>query len=338
MLRRQISKNLTQAIIYTLPIFMILGALAFGRYPIDLLQVFHTSMAMGGNIHLDTGASVVWLIRFPRAIAGFLIGGSLAMAGATLQGIFRNPLVDTGMLGVNSGAGFGAVLGIILFGGNNVTTLLMAFLFGMVAVGLAFLIGSFYRRPSSIMLILGGVIVSSMFSSLISFGKYIADPFDELPEIVFWLMGSMANVSFAELNYIWLPITIGCLGIFWLRRQINILSMGDREATSLGVDTTRLRVLLIMFSSLVTAAAVCIAGTIGWIGLIIPHIIRMLVGNDHSRLIPLSFFLGGSFLMFIDIMARTITSSEIPIGILTSLIGAPFYIMLLRRTRGGGWQ
>ena len=338
MLKQRLTKNVIQTIIYLLPLLMVGAALVLGRYPVSLADLLGRGMPFGKDVALDTATSVVWLIRFPRAIAGFLIGGSLALAGATLQGIFRNPLVDTGMLGVNSGAGFGAVLAIILFDGRDGLTLFMAFGFGMVAVGLAFLIGSFYRQMSSIMLILGGVIVSSLFSSLISFGKYIADPFDELPEIVFWLMGSMAGISFEELEYVLLPIALGSVGIFWLRRQVNVLSMGEKEATSLGVDTRRLRVMLIMFCSLVTAAAVCVAGTICWIGLIIPHIIRMLIGNDHSKLVPLSFFLGGSFLVFIDILARTITASEIPIGILTSLIGAPFYIMLLRRTKGGGWQ
>ena len=338
MLHHKYSKNLTQMMIYSFPVVMILMALIVGRYPIDFSTVLAGTRFLGDSQPMDVQTSVVWLIRFPRAVTGFLIGGSLALAGATLQGIFRNPLVDSGMLGVNSGAGFGAVLAIILFNGSNVMTLLFAFIFGMVAVGLAFLIGSFYRRASSIMLILGGVIVSSLFSSLISFGKYVADPFDELPEIVFWLMGSLANISYDELEYVLLPIMVGAFGIFYFRRQINILSMGEKEAASLGVDTRRLRLLLIMFCSLITAAAVCVAGTIGWIGLIIPHIIRMLIGNDHGKLVPLSFFLGGSFLVFIDIIARTLTSSEIPIGILTSLIGAPFYIMLLRKTKGGNWQ
>lgn len=338
MLHHKYSKNMTQLMIYLLPVVMILLALVMGRYPIHLNTVIEGTKHLSQGTQMDVETSVVWLIRFPRAVTGFLIGGSLALAGATLQGIFRNPLVDSGMLGVNSGAGFGAVLAIILFDGNNALTLLLAFVFGMIAVGLAFLIGSFYRRASSIMLILGGVIVSSLFSSLISFGKYIADPFDELPEIVFWLMGSLANISYDELEYILLPVLLGALGIFFFRRQINILSMGEKEAASLGVDTSRLRVLLIMFCSLITAAAVCVAGTIGWIGLIIPHIIRMLIGNDHGKLVPLSFFLGGSFLVFIDVIARTLTSSEIPIGILTSLIGAPFYIMLLRKTKGGNWQ
>ena len=323
-------------LIYISPIILLLLSLALGRYPLNLVDVFQSTFFHSAGVS-DVESSVVWLIRFPRAVIGFLIGGSLALSGATLQGVFRNPLVDSGMLGVNSGAGFGAVLAIILFNQSSVMTLVFAFAFGLIAVGMAFAIGGFYKQSSTIMLILGGVIVSSLFSAMISFGKYIADPFDELPEIVFWLMGSLANVSYDELKFIWIPVLIGVPMILYYRRQINILSMGDKEATSLGVHTKRLKLILIVSCSLITAASVCIAGTIGWVGLIIPHIIRMLIGNDHAKLMPLSFFLGGSFLVCIDIVARSLTSAEIPIGILTSLIGAPFYILLLKKTKGGKW-
>ncbi|MBF4692376.1 FecCD family ABC transporter permease [Fusibacter ferrireducens] len=323
-------------LIYISPVLLLLLSLALGRYPLNLIDVFQSTFFHKTSAS-SVETSVVWLIRFPRAIIGFLIGGSLALSGATLQGVFRNPLVDSGMLGVNSGAGFGAVLAIILFNQGSITTLIFSFAFGLLAVGMAFAIGGFYKQSSTIMLILGGVIVSSLFSALISFGKYIADPFDELPEIVFWLMGSLANVSYDELKFIWLPVLIGVPVILYYRRQINILSMGDKEATSLGVHTKRLKGILIISCSLITAASVCIAGTIGWVGLIIPHIIRMLIGNDHSKLMPLSFFLGGSFLVCIDILARSLTAAEIPIGILTSLIGAPFYILLLKKTKGGKW-
>lgn len=336
MIHKRFGKNMITTTIYILPIFTILLALGVGRYPIYFIDVL-LKLGDVNRSSMDVQSSVVWLIRFPRAITGFLIGGSLALSGATLQGIFRNPLVDSGMLGVNAGAGFGAVLAIILFDQNQLFTLLLAFLFGLIAVGLSFFIGSFYKKVSSIMLILGGVIVSSLFSSMISFGKYIADPFNELPEIVFWLMGSLANVSFDELWYIFVPVLFGTSLIMYQKRHINILSMGDKEAISLGVNIKSTKILLIIGSSLITAAAVCVSGTIGWIGLIIPHIIRMLIGNDHSKLIPLSFFLGGSFLVLIDVIARTLTTSEIPIGILTSLIGAPFYIFLLKRTKGGNW-
>ncbi len=213
----------------------------------------------------------------------------------------------------------------------------MAFLFGSLAVLLSYLIASIYRTVPTIMLVLGGVIVSSLFSSLVSLGKYMADPYDELPAIVFWLMGSLAKASYSDLMIVTMPILVGSMFIFLLRWRINVLSLGDQEALTLGINVRWTKGFLILCATFITAAAVSVSGTISWIGLIIPHIIRMLIGNDNRKIIPATFLFGGGFLAVIDIISRTLTTSEIPIGILTSIIGAPFYIMLLRRTKGSVW-
>ena len=261
----------------------------------------------------------------------------MPQAARGCRACLKNPLVDSGMLGVNSGAGFGAVLGIILFNNTFGITVLFAFGFGMLAVALSYMIGTIYKSSPRLMLVLGGVVVSSLFSSLISMGKFVADPFDQLPTIVFWLMGSLANVGYQQVLYAAVPILISVTGLSLLGWRINVLSLGDREAHSLGIPIRMTKLLVVALCSLGTAAAVSICGTIGWIGLVIPHIVRMLLGSDNKAIIPYSFFLGGGFLALIDILARTATSAELPVGMLTAFIGVPFYVYLLRKTRGGGW-
>ena len=327
-------------LIYFIPLIIIIVSLFIGRYPVspkEIAIVIINGIVGKNQLSDPILSSIIFELRLPRIILGLLVGGGLATSGATLQGMFKNPLVDAGVLGVSSGASFGAVLGIILFNNSPIITMLCAFLFGGLAVFLSYIIGSFYKSTPTMMLVLGGLIISSLFSSLVSFGKYLADPFDELPAIVFWLMGSIANVGYEEILYVIGPMFLGLIGIFLLRWRINVLSMGDKEALSLGVNVKKTKALLIIFSTLITSSAVCVSGTIGWIGLIIPHIVRMLLGNDNLKLIPGSFVLGGAFLVLIDDFARTLTSAELPIGMLTALIGAPFYIILLRKSKGGGW-
>lgn len=328
--------NLIKISMITLPLVAFVCALVFGRYNLTLKDLFY--LVVSPNAYTgQVSYSILYNIRIPRAILGLLVGGVLSASGAGLQGMFKNPLVDSGMLGVSSGAGFGAVLGIILFNNSYSLTILFAFGFGLLAVFLSYLIGTVYKSSPRLMLVLGGVIVSSLFSSLVSMGKYIADPFDQLPSIVFWLMGSLANVSFTEVLYVILPVLISVVGLSLLGWKINVLSMGDREAHSLGVNIKMTKALVVIFCSLGTAAAVSVCGTIGWVGLVIPHIVRMLLGSDNKVIIPYSFLLGAGFLAVIDIFSRTLTSAELPIGMLTSFIGLPFYVFLLRRTRGGGW-
>jgi len=333
-------KRMLYAVIFLAPIILIFFTLFIGRYPIPIGEIPKTlaSPFLEGHLSVpDKYSTIIWEIRIPRAVLAALAGASLAISGAAFQGLFHNPLVDSGMLGVSSGSGFGAALAILLFTRSSPYVYVFAFAFGALAVLLSYLIGRIYSATPVIMLVLGGVVVSSLFSSFISLVKYISDPFDKLPAITFWLMGSFASAGSQDILIGAPPMLLGILGLILIRWRINVLSMGDREAQALGINTGANKLIAIGFATLATAGAVCVSGTIGWVGLIIPHIGRMLVGNDNKRLIPVSCALGASFLIIIDNLSRTLTSGEIPIGILTSLIGGPFFIYLLRRTKGGLW-
>jgi iron complex transport system permease protein len=323
-----------------IPIMAFVFSLFIGRYEIgfiEILKVLWAGITRHPENVFDIHYSLIWDTRMPRAILGVLVGASLGVSGASLQGVFRNPLVDAGILGVSSGAGFGAALAIVLFD-SIYMIYLFAFLFSIIAVMISMRIGRSKGRHSMIMLVLGGVIVSSIFSAMISFLKYIADPYNELPEIVFWLMGSIANVSFKEVYYASIPMILGMMLIFALRWRLNVMSMGDREAHALGLDTKLYTALFIIGSTMATAAAVSICGIIGWVGLIVPHMGRFLVGNDHRYLVPISATLGAFVLLMIDNIGRVITGGELPLNILTALIGGPFYIYLLRRAKGSVWS
>ncbi len=323
--------------IYLFPLLSVLLALFIGRYPTSTQDVVGVFSGLG-KTNNSVVENIILNIRLSRALVGFLTGGALAISGAVLQGIFKNPLVDSGMLGVSNGASFGAVLGFLFFGGKYSMVLGLSFAFGVLAVYLSYSIAGIYKSSPTIMLVLGGVIVSSMFSSLVSLGKYIADPYDQLPAIVFWLMGSLSGVGYGDVRVILLPVLVAGGIVFLLRWKINVLSLGEREASSLGINVRNVKGLLIICVSVMTASVVSISGTIGWVGLIVPHLVRMLLGNDHRRLVPASFAFGGGLLVAVDIVARSLTTSEIPIGILTALLGAPFYVVLLRQTKGRDWQ
>ncbi|MEN8614442.1 iron ABC transporter permease [Dehalogenimonas sp. THU2] len=317
-----------------------LVSLFIGRYPLsvsEVLQALAFQLGLGNADVPATHINVVWDIRLPRAILGAAVGASLAVSGASFQGMFRNPLVSSNILGVSSGAGFGAALAIILFQGQAVYIYLFAFAFGLLAVVLSYMIGVTYKIAPTIMLVLGGVVVSSIFASLISLLKYLADPYDQLPSIVFWLMGSLATAQFSDILISAIPMAVGVLGLLLMRWRLNVLSMGDVEARALGVNVMISKSLAIFFATIATAGAVSVSGIIGWVGLVIPHIGRMLVGTNHNLLIPVSLSLGAMYLVLIDNIARTLTGAEIPLGILTSLIGGPFFIYLIKRTKARGW-
>lgn len=321
-----------------LPAAVLFGSLFIGRYAISWSEIMQI---IGGGWDEASASSlahatIVLNIRLPRILLGALVGAALSVSGAAYQSLFRNPLVSPGILGVSSGAGFGAALAILLFG-NGIGTYLLAFAFGALAVVLSVLIARVYDTTPAIMLVLGGVIVSSVFGALISFAKYIADPYDQLPAIVFWMMGSLAAADFTRLLPAAMPIGLGIIGIFLFRWRINVFSMGDREARALGVDTRTGKILIISCATLATAGAVCVSGIIGWVGLVIPHIGRMIVGNDNRRLIPACMSLGACFLVLVDDLGRVLTGAELPLGILTAIIGGPFFVYLLKRTKGGGW-
>jgi len=327
-------KKICNAIILILlPLLFVLAALLVGRYSIRIQDIadtfFHPARAAAENYR------VLWYLRLPRAAAAAMCGAALAVSGAAFQGVFRNPLVNSGLLGVSNGAGFGACLAIVFLGGG-IYTYALSFVFALLAVALSYFAGRVSKVTTSVTLILGGVIVSSFFSALISILKFIADPYSQLPSISFWFMGSFADVHYIHF-YAFLPMALGMLLIFLSRWRVNVLSMGDREAVALGVDVKKYKLLIIGGATLATASAVCISGTIGWVGLVVPHIGRMLVGNNNVKLIPVSMSLGACFLTLMDILSRCISTSEIPIGILCALIGTPFFVYLLKKTRGGGW-
>ena len=303
-----------------------------GRYPITPINVIKTILSplIPSLTVSPTVSSIVFDVRLPRIIAAILVGAGLSIAGATFQGLFKNPLVSPDLLGVSNGAGFGAALAILLSAGNLFIQL-GAFVFGLISVSITYIISKSYKAGGTLVLVLSGIAVSAFFNALISGTKYLADPYDKLPEIVFWLMGSLSKVSNSQLFMILIPLVIGLVIILLLRWHLNLLSMGDEEAQSLGLNPNRLRLIIIFACTLVTSASVSISGIIGWVGLVVPHITRMIVGPDHKILLPASLSIGASFLLLIDTISRTVLTIEIPLGILTALIGVPIFLYLLRK-------
>ncbi len=318
-------------------ILLFFFSFTIGQYPIsfsDSVKVLFSRIFPIERVWNETFDVVIFQSRLPRIIAAMLVGGALSIGGASFQGIFHNPLVEPYILGVSSGAGFGAALA-ILMGANMFWIQIMAFTFGLLSVILAVWIGSFGRNKSHISLVLSGFIVGSIFSSFISLVKFIADPYTKLPSIVFWLMGSFASVSNKAIAISAPIIVIGSVFLVLLRWKLNILAMGDSEAKTLGENPGRLRFLVIFITTIITASSVSISGIIGWVGLVVPHIARMLFGSDHKKLIPASLLLGSGYLLLIDDLSRTITTAELPIGVLTALVGAPVFAFLLKKERSG---
>lgn len=315
-----------------LPIILFFASFLIGRYPISPIDVINTVLSpIFPQLEVSpTITTIVFEIRLPRILAAMIVGAALAMAGAAFQSIFKNPLVSSDLLGVSNGAGFGAALAIILSGSNAVVQI-FAFIFGLISVSITYLISRAYKAGGILILVLSGVAISAFFNALISAIKFIADPDDKLPEIVYWLMGSLASVTMDKLVMILIPIIIGFAILLSLRWHMNLLAMGDEEAQSLGLNPSRVRLLIITGCTLLTSAAVSISGVIGWIGLVIPHMTRMIVGPDNRILIPASLSFGASFLLLIDNISRAVISIEIPIGILTAIIGVPIFLYLLKK-------
>lgn len=325
-----------------LPVVLVLlgfGALAVGRYPVAPMTVLRVGYeAIVGSVSrvAQIDRTVLLAVRLPRVLTAMLVGAALAASGAALQGVFRNPLVSPRILGVSSGAGLGAALCILVIGHNAALVQLSAFVFGILAMMTAVAISGRAATRTTLMLVLSGVIVSALAEALISLVKYTADPDDTLPAIVYWLMGSLAGVTWKTTSHVTLPVAFGTTVIVLMRWRINVLSLGDTEARSLGVNVGVSRSIVLIATTVVTAAAISVAGIVGWVGLVVPHITRMLVGPDHRLVIPLSTMIGAGYLLVIDTMARSITSAEIPLGILTAVVGAPVFAILLRKT-GGKW-
>jgi iron complex transport system permease protein len=321
-----------------MPVVLALTSLTMGRYQISAIEVARVMLSplfpeLAEGIP-EIAQRLVLQIRVPRILAALLIGASFGATGTAFQAIFKNPLVDSNILGVTSGAGFGAAIAILLMRANWQIQL-SAFLFGLAAVSLSFFGSRLYKATPVLVLTLMGILVGSLFNSLTSLLKYVADPLDSLPAITFWLLGSLTNITWRNIPALLLITMIG-LVFFWLVRwRLNIISLGDEEAKSLGVNPLQMKMMIILMATLMTAVAVSISGVIGWVGLVIPHAGRMIVGPDHKRLLPVSVGLGASFLILIDNIARTLLPGEIPLGVLTGLIGVPLLIVLLRRGQTG---
>ncbi|MBP2637994.1 MAG: putative transporter permease protein [Firmicutes bacterium] len=332
-----LKKLSTSSLLVILPLIVFLLSFIIGHHSISLTTVINILAAKFLPLEPTWPPlleKVVLQVRFPRIVAAMLVGAGLSAAGAAFQGVFRNPLVSPYILGVASGAGFGAALAILL-SDSLILVQVSAMGFGILAVVLTYGMSSVYKSAPTLVLVLAGVIVGSFFSALISLIKYLADPYEKLPSIVFWLMGSLANVNPDVLFTIGPILMIAVMLLVLMGWRINVLSMGEEEALSFGVNTKRERAFVVVLCTVITAAAVCLAGVIGWVGMVIPHICRMLVGPDYRKVITASISIGACYLVIIDDLARALTSLEIPLGILTAIIGAPFFAYLIMRNKVG---
>lgn len=320
-----------------LPIAAALICLGIGRYSMTTKETIEVLLSPFTGKDVGTFAySTIFNIRLPRILLAAAVGSGLSCAGTAFQGLFSNPLATPDTLGVGSGAAFGAVFA-MLFGANLISIQLFALLFGLLACFITYNISRKNGKNSMIMIVLSGMVISAVFEALVSIMKYIADPEEELPVITYWLMGSMSRASYDNLK-LGLPfIFIGIIIIFLLRWRLNILSLNEDEACSLGMNIKIMRITFILASSMITASSVSMCGSVGWVGLLIPHISRMIGGNNNNSVVPISISLGALFMIVMDTFARSATAAEIPISILTAIIGAPVFVMLLRKT-GGAWS
>jgi iron complex transport system permease protein len=310
----------------------LLVAFTVGRYPVTLAELIEVlvSRLMGRTAAVPPAVeNVVLLVRGPRVVAAVLVGGALAVAGTAFQGLFRNPLVSPDILGASSGAALGAVLG-IYFSLGVIGIEGLAFAGGLVAVAAVYVIGSLlHSRDPILVLVLTGVVVGALLGAGVGLVKYLADPYNQLPAMTFWLLGSLAGTTVADLLPLIGPVAVGTIVLIALRWRLNVMSLPEDEARALGLATGPFRIAIVAAATLVTSASVATSGIIGWVGLVVPHLSRALVGPDFPRLIPTAALLGGGYLLFIDTLARTAAPVEIPLGILTAVIGTPFFIWLL---------
>lgn len=314
-------------------IVAVICAFFIGRYPVPPKELFGILASKIFNIEpfwSKQMEAVLFNIRLPRILLACLVGGSLSTAGAAYQGVFQNPMASPDILGASAGAAFGAALA-ILFDGTSTTIIFSAFVFSLFSMGAVWFISSKAKGKQILTLILAGIMIGSLFSAATSFVKLVADPTDQLPTMTYWLMGSLAGAKLSTLGFAIIPMFIGLLPLFLLRWKINVLTLGDDEARTLGINAAKTRLIIILASTFLTAASVAVSGVIGWVGLVVPHLARRLVGNSFTVLIPASLLLGATFLLIVDTVARSVLLSEIPIGILTAFIGAPFFLYLMTR-------
>lgn len=327
------------AIMIIFPIALFVATLFLGRFTVTAEEVVRIigNGVLGVPMEktwTNAAETVILKVRLPRAIMATLIGAGLSMSGASFQAMFQNPLVSPFILGVSAGASFGAAMGLVLelpALGIQATS----FVFGILAVAITYFLAHLYKTTPVLMLVLSGTVVSAFFQSMLSLVKYVADDEEKLPAITFWLMGSLGNITLEDITIASIPIIICSVVLYVARWKLNVLSMGDSEARALGVNTERLKVIIIVATTVITSTSVAFCGIVGWVGQVIPHFCRMLVGPDHKVLIPATMFVGAGYLILIDNLCRLFTATEIPLGILTAVVGAPVFAYLLRKTKGG---
>lgn len=303
----------------------------FSLKPSEVVNAFLSGLGFSVDI-IPQAVTIFWNIRLPRILAALLIGASLSVSGAVYQGMFRNPLVSPDILGVSAGASMGAALSIYL-GATNWYTQVAAFLCGGIAVIFSYVISKKSTYSQTLSLVLTGTMVGSLCNSVVTMIKYIADPNDMLQQITFWLMGSLTKVDMSNVAFSSVPMLIGMAIIYFLRWRINLLSLDDEEAQSLGINIKKYRIIFIAASTMLSAASICLGGLIGWVGLMIPHLCRSLFGSDYSRLVPACMLMGGCYLLIMDDIARSMLTMELPIGVVTSIMGVPFFISLILRRK-----
>ena len=314
-------------------VIAIIISFQLGRYPIQAKEIFGITFSKIYPIpqFWNERVEIVFInIRLPRIILACLVGCSLSASGAAYQGVFQNPMAAPDILGASAGAAFGAALA-ILYNGSSYVITISAFFFSLLTVALVYLIRKKAKSSNVLGLILSGIMVSSLFSAGTSFIKLVADPNNQLPAITYWLMGSLARAQLDDIKFSIIPMLVGIIPLLLLRWRMNVLSMGDDEARTMGVNAKRIRWIVIICSTLLTAASVSVSGMIGWIGLVIPHLSRKLVGNNNIHLVPATMLMGALFLLLVDNVSRNLFTTEIPLGILTAFIGAPFFIYLITR-------
>lgn len=329
-----LTKILVRFFLCVLPLVTALACLGFGRFHLSITETVDVLFSsLSAQPVSAMASSVIFNIRLPRILLSLCAGSALAISGASFQALFSNPLATPDTLGVASGASFGAVMA-LLFSHNLLVVQSSALIMGCLALCVTTTMGRTKQGNKIIMIILAGMVVSALFHALVSLVKYIADPDQQLPAITYWLMGSMARASAKNLT-LGVPMILSSMGLLYaLRWRLNILSLQEDEAKALGIPLKKLRIMVMAASTMTTASCVALCGQVGWIGLLIPHAARMLVGSDNTKIIPVAISLGATFTVIMDTVARSMTSAELPISVLTAVIGAPIFILLLRKTGG----
>jgi iron complex transport system permease protein len=331
-------KNLAFITFLLLPVPVFFFSIFLGTYslsPLELIRVLLSHFTGYEYSYPSVYDTVIFNIRFPRVLLAMIVGAALSTSGATFQGIFRNPLVSPYILGLSSGAAFGAALSIAVI--PKLPAQVGAFIFSLVALGFSYTMARTGRQTSTVALILSGVITTSVFGALLSIIQYKTDE-KAVQSIVYWTLGCLHTACWSKFSDSFPLVFAGCLIIYLLRWKLNVLALGEEEAKAVGMNVELYKAIFIIAATLAVSAAVAVAGIIGLLGLIVPHILRMIFGPDHRKIIPLSITFGAAFLALVDDIARSTFGFEIPVGIITTLLGAPFFLYLLRTTKIGGWE